>query len=152
MRVLLGWDVFIFVTVPQLPIWMVMNITQTRPQSLVHSASALNRVAVIHDVSRIPDDSAACCQRNPHLFSHLSLVLCLQSRRCRRSRNRSGKERNAMRSHCTTWQVICSVALSCALNGIGVAVVILAILAWNNCVSAVGHDDLVPAHASESVS
>ena len=56
-----------------------------------------------------------------------------------------------MRSHCTTWQVICSVALSCALNGIGVAVVILAILAWNNCVSAAGHDDLVPAHASESV-
>jgi hypothetical protein len=56
-----------------------------------------------------------------------------------------------MRNLCTTWQVIGSVALSCALDGIGVAVVTLAILAWNNCVSAAGHDDLVPAHASESV-
>ena len=56
-----------------------------------------------------------------------------------------------MRNLSETWQGICSVALTCALNGIGVAVVTLAILAWNNCVSAAGHDDLVPAHASESV-
>ncbi|MGA3222553.1 MAG: hypothetical protein ABSC65_02270 [Acidobacteriaceae bacterium] len=56
-----------------------------------------------------------------------------------------------MRNLYMAWQAIGNVVLSCALQGIGVAVVTLAILAWNNRVSAAGHDDLVPAHASESV-
>jgi hypothetical protein len=37
-----------------------------------------------------------------------------------------------MRSLFSIWQLVCSVALSCALNGVGVALVTLAILAWNN--------------------
>ncbi len=53
-----------------------------------------------------------------------------------------------MRNLYTAWEVICSVVLSCALNGIVVALVTLAILAWNNCVSATGHDGLVAARVS----
>jgi hypothetical protein len=129
-----------------------MNITQTRPHSLVLPASTLSRVALLHDVSRIPEDSATYRQRNPHCFNGLSLVLRLQPRRYRRWGNGSGKkERNAMRNLDMTWQVIGRVALSCALNGIGVAVVTLVILAWNNCVFAAGQDNLVPAQASERV-
>jgi hypothetical protein len=56
-----------------------------------------------------------------------------------------------MRNLYTAWEVICSVVLSCALNGIGVALVTLAILAWNNCVPAAGHEDLVAARVSGSV-
>ena len=56
-----------------------------------------------------------------------------------------------MRNLYTAWEVICSVVLSCALSGIGVALVTLVILAWNNCVSATGHDDLVTARVSGSV-
>jgi hypothetical protein len=56
-----------------------------------------------------------------------------------------------MRNLYTAWEVICSVVLSCALNGIGVALVTLAILAWNNCVPVTGHDDLVAARVSGSV-
>jgi hypothetical protein len=45
-----------------------------------------------------------------------------------------------MQNFYATWQVLCNVALSCALNGIGVAMFTLLILAWNNC-----------AHANEQI-
>ena len=41
--------------------------------------------------------------------------------------------RNAMRTLYTAWQTISSVALTCAANGITVAIVTLAILVWNSC-------------------
>jgi hypothetical protein len=60
------------------------------------------------------------------------------------------KERNTMQNFYATWQVLCSVALSCALNGIGVAIFTLLILAWNNCGLAPGRDDLAGTHAPQT--
>jgi hypothetical protein len=45
----------------------------------------------------------------------------------------------------TIWRVLCSVALSCALNGVGVAMVTLVILAWNNCRPSTAPDNVAYA-------
>jgi hypothetical protein len=42
----------------------------------------------------------------------------------------------------TIWRALSSLALSCALNGVGVAMVTLVILAWNNCRPATAQDNI----------
>jgi hypothetical protein len=36
------------------------------------------------------------------------------------------------------WRLMCSFAVSCAVNGISVAIVTVVILAWNSCRPAAG--------------
>lgn len=65
-----------------------------------------------------------------------------------RSSNVTSGKRNAMRNIYMTWQMMCIAALGCASSGIGVVILTLAVLAWNNCRPASGQDGLARAHRS----